>query len=574
MCGFVGTMGQNSLASFSLLEKSVDSIGHRGSLSLQPQFYKSQMFCCGFSRLDICDLNDRANQPFFKEGYEHIMCFNGEIYNFQELKNELIKLGYTFGTTSDTEVVYYTYHHFGKECFKKLRGMFAIAIFHTKTQELLLARDHFGIKPLYYCIKHDKVYFSSEIKAFKNFLKFEVLKENIIEFLSLGINLDNTTLFKDIYSVLPGEILYFDSSLACKTTPFFSLLDTFNTSSSPDIDTIESILLKSIEKHIPTDVDYGTQLSGGLDSSFVTTICHKYNQNLQTFSVNFHIPTLDESYFQNMLTSQLGIHNHSFIYDDFFNIEFLKQSIYYEDFPLHHPNILASNKLNNLASKCGLKVLLSGDGADEVFCGYQWHLLQPQMIDNLSLALLNLAYVSPQLLSQTLNLPLKPINKTLIDETRKIQTDNMMTFLGQKIYLQKWLRRQDRSGMQNSLEIRVPFVDTHLIQALNSLDTKTKTQNLAQNKFILKLIAQKYMPYNLVYQQKIGFPIPIREWFSSSQSHMLLSLLQSDRAKDRHIYNNQQISHFINAHQSNQGDYSRLLWLLCNLELWLQVYID
>ncbi|QCT99145.1 asparagine synthase (glutamine-hydrolyzing) [Campylobacter hyointestinalis subsp. hyointestinalis] len=572
MCGFVGILGSN-LNIKDKISDAIESIKHRGSIDSKPNFYFSDSYSCAFYRLSIIDLHSRSNQPYKKDGFNFILCFNGEIYNYYELKTFLTTKGYVFSGMSDTELVYYAFDFWGDKCFANFRGMFAIAIFDIKQNNLYLCRDHLGIKPLYYSNSFKNVYFASEIKALRTFVGFSANEDNIFEFLTYGNNIDENTIFKDIFEVNPGEMIKIDTDLKSKKIKYFNLCDTFYNEQDIDYDEIKFLLEESVRLHCNCDVKYASQLSGGLDSSFITALAKKQNPNLQSFSIRFENKVIDESKFQNLLIKDLKLQSYFLVYDDFFNLEKMKEAVYFEDFPLHHPNILASNELNKMALDKGNKMLLSGDGADELFCGYNWHLFNGNNLD-LQDELNFLSYAPINKLKMALNLKQKPLNKDLINELNIIPKEQIMVYLGQKIYIQKWLRRQDRSGMQNSLEIRVPFVDVELFKKINTYSLKAKTRNYTNNKFILKNIAKFYIKDDIIFQRKIGFPMPIKEYFKDKKANIFWGLLRSQRAKQRGIYNIAYINNLIENHQKNIEDNSRILWVLLNLELWFIVFID
>ena len=226
------------------------------------------------------------------------MCFNGEIYNYKELKDILIKKSYIFQSDSDTELVYVAFDYWGLGCFEKFRGMFAICVFDIEKKQMFLARDALGIKTLYYTIKEQNVYFASEIKAFKPFISFSPNYDNLFEFLKFGTNLGKSTIFKGIYELKPAQILSIDVNLDIKTSKFFSLVDTFGDDEDIDFSQIKDLLDESVRLHCDCDVKYGSQLSGGLDSSLITALAHKYSKDMETFSVRFTNKDLDETKFQ------------------------------------------------------------------------------------------------------------------------------------------------------------------------------------------------------------------------------------------------------------------------------------
>ena len=572
MCGFVGCFG----ASKDLKDKVLlagQFLRHRGDKKSKPKLCYDDNFSAAFSRLAIKDLNESSKQPYKKDGYNFVLCFNGEIYNYKELKDILIKKSYIFQSDSDTELVYLAFDYWGLNCFEKFRGMFAICVFDIEKKQMFLARDALGIKTLYYTIKEQNVYFASEIKAFKPFISFSPNYDNLFEFLKFGTNLGKSTIFKDIYQLKPAQILSIDVDLDIKISKFFSLADTFGDDEDIDFSQIKDLLDESVRLHCDCDVKYGSQLSGGLDSSLITALAHKYSKDMETFSVRFTNKDLDETKFQKLLTNELQIQSNFIVYDNFFNIDKLNQAIYFEDFPLHHPNILASNEINMLAECKANKVLLSGDGADEVFCGYNWHLREFQMSE-LDEAINKLSYCPFENLKNSVNLHQKELNPEILSDISKIPNNQVMVYLGQRIYLDKWLRRQDRSGMQNSLEIRVPYLDIALVKALNKYSIKAKTNNFRNAKFILKRVAEPYINNKIIYQKKIGFPMPIKEYFASKKAEIFWEFLRSKKAKERGFYNFAYIENLIKNHKENLQDNSRSLWTILNLELWFRIFID
>ena len=572
MCGFVGCFGTSKVLKDKVLLAG-QFLRHRGDKKSKPKLCYDDNFSAAFSRLAIKDLNESSKQPYKKDGYNFVLCFNGEIYNYKELKDILIKKSYIFQSDSDTELVYLAFDYWGLNCFEKFRGMFAICVFDIEKKQMFLARDALGIKTLYYTIKEQNVYFASEIKAFKPFISFSPNYDNLFEFLKFGTNLGKSTIFKDIYQLKPAQILSIDVDLDIKISKFFSLADTFGDDEDIDFSQIKDLLDESVRLHCDCDVKYGSQLSGGLDSSLITALAHKYSKDMETFSVRFTNKDLDETKFQKLLTDELQIQSIFIVYDNFFNIDKLNQAIYFEDFPLHHPNILASNEINMLAECKANKVLLSGDGADEVFCGYNWHLMEFQMSE-LDEVINKLSYCPFENLKNSVNLHQKELNPEILSDISKIPNNQVMVYLGQRIYLDKWLRRQDRSGMQNSLEIRVPYLDIALLKALNKYSIKAKTDNFRNAKFILKRVAEPYINNKIIYQKKIGFPMPIKEYFASKKAEIFWEFLRSKKAKERGFYNFAYIENLIKNHKENLQDNSRSLWTILNLELWFRIFID
>ena len=290
MCGFVGAFSSEklSLECKENLKLMIKKISHRGPDG--SGYYEHNNFNTQFARLSIIDLNNRSNQPFIDSSKWFVLVFNGEIYNFLKLKKELKKDKIKFKTSSDTEVVIESFKKWGKACLNKFEGMFSFVIFDKKNKSIFLCRDQLGIKPLYYLKLNKVFYFSSEIKTFKNILKFGLNKEKIIEFSVFGSIAGEETLIKGIKQINPGNLLELNSKINIKKKNYFNLKDTFyNSKEKNSLDDIHQELINSVKTHTISDVGYATQLSGGLDSSLVTAITSKYkskNFKLHTYSVS------------------------------------------------------------------------------------------------------------------------------------------------------------------------------------------------------------------------------------------------------------------------------------------------
>ena len=427
-------------------------------------------------------------------------------------------------------------------------------------------------------MRDDLVFIASEVKAISNVVDLKIDKNQIIEYLRFGTNLDENLIFKDVKSVLPGQCIKFDKNLSINKTKYFNLIDTFNAEkTTPDYDLLKHEIINSILIHTRSDVKYGTQLSGGLDSSFITSIiANKSNKPLKTFSITLDHKVVDESKYQRRLINDHRLDNSSvnFNLNMFNDINYLKRSIYFYDFPLHHPNIVASDIMNEQASKEGYKVLLSGEGADEMFAGYKWHLNDFSLMHNQQI-IANSSYNRISDLEKVFSIKNNNTYESLFLEMNSLSNfEDRQLYFEQRYYLQKWFHRQDRSGMRFSLEIRVPYCTHILARLLNSYKLSSKTNNNRCSKHLLKVIAEGFLPNDIVWRKKVGFTIPIDDWFRNKLSRNLIEILIDDRTLSRDLYNNDSIIKIVKDHLCGISNNGRLIWALLNFELWYRIFFE
>ena len=379
MCGFASAFSKHVITDHLELKihEMNSLISHRGPDS--KGYHRSNKYACAFSRLSIVDLDSRADQPFQDPTGRYVLVFNGEIYNYVELRIELKKMGHDFVTQSDTEVLLNSFLAWGVDCVNKFEGMFAFAIYDRELVELLIFRDQLGIKPVYYTTIGDVFYISSELKSFVKVHSIDLNLNKLVEYASCGSILGQETLFKNINELEPGCYIRVDSNLNIRNHQYFNLGDTFNCSSKlPDVNELEEAISQSVARHMRCDVNYGTQLSGGVDSSLITAIAaihrgENQKKDLESFSVELDFPSLNESRFQKIVSDQYNTHHNRHVFGDKDIEEKLIKCIWMYDYPLHHPNIIPSYRMNEMAREKKLKVLLAGDGADELFAGYAWN---------------------------------------------------------------------------------------------------------------------------------------------------------------------------------------------------------
>lgn len=577
MCGFVGAFSSEklSLNCKKKLKTMIHQISHRGPDDFGS--YEEDNFCTQFARLSIIDLKKRSSQPFLDDSRRYVIVYNGEIYNYLEIKKNLQKKNVKFKTTSDTEVVIESFKQWGVKSFNKFEGMFSIAIFDRKENKIILSRDHLGIKPMYYLKLDNIIYFSSEIKALKKIFKFNLNEEKIIEFCVFGNIAGEDTLIKGVKQINSGEYIEIDNKINLKKNLYFDLRETFYISKKKNyISDIHQSLIDSVQMHTISDVGYATQLSGGLDSSLITAITSKIkskNFKLHTYSVTLQNKNMNEKLYQDLVSKRYKTTHHHFNCKPQMISKNLEKSIWMYDYPLHHPNIIPSFLMNKLASKNKVKVILSGDGADEIFEGYKWNLdMKEKKYNN---PIFSASYLSYEIVKKIFS------NIKHSFEHRKKYIKNIddkktaVSLLNQKYYLDKWLHRQDRAGMYTSVEIRVPFCNVSLLNKVNSISHDDKTNFGKNGKFILKEISKNYLSEKIFNRKKIGFPLPLNDWFRENKDiRNLINYIQDKKFYSRNIYNHKFVEKLIDSHLKNKINFGRELWILINVELWHRIFID
>ena len=581
MCGFAGAFSKNAITDHlkSKIYAMNSLISHRGPDNAG--YHRSEYYICAFSRLSIIDLDTRANQPFLDPSGRYILLFNGEIYNYIELREVLVKLGHHFTTQSDTEVLLNSYLEWGADCVEKLTGMFTFAIYDQELFNLIVFRDPLGIKPIYYMVTDDVFYFSSELKPFIKVNPLQLNSNKLIEYTACGSILGQETLFKNIREIEPGCFIKVDSMLNVNNHQYFNIADTFDyTNDQYDLHAIEDSVNKSIVNHMRCDVDYGVQLSGGLDSSLVTAMAatHRIRHQkkaMETFSVELDCQDLNESPYQRIVSRQYKTHHNYYTYNTRDIEKSLIECIWMYDYPLHHPNIIPSYLMNTLAKKKNLKVLLAGDGADELFVGYSWN-FNTDTANLRKQKIIESSFFTPLEVNQKV---FKGGNVDLTTRHKLIQNINdphiATALLDQRCYLDKWLHRQDRAGMYASIEIRVPFCNIEVFKLVNSISFNNKTLNGQTPKYLLKTIAEKYLDSSIVHRKKVGFGIPLEDWFRdySKLGHML-KYLKDDLFHSRPLYDHKFVHKIIENHMNHKANYGRILWTILNVELWHRIFID
>ena len=590
MCGINGIYNHKSLKDVENKVKLMNSLTkHRG-----PDYsniYLDSSVCIGHNRLSIIDLDSKSNQPFISADENLVLSYNGEIYNFLELKEELSK-SYDFKTKSDTEVIIAAYSLWGIEMVYKFNGMFSFALWDKSKEELFLCRDRFGIKPLYYIEVNQSIIFSSSIKALKSFSheELKIKEDDLLDFLQYGTVHQPNTILDKVKSVPRGSFLMAGNQ-ETKIFEYWNLFESNNSNkiTSEPLKTVNKLLLESVEKRLISDVPYGIFLSGGIDSSILVAAASKVStQKVNTFSIVFKEKGFDERKFSRQIASKYKT-NHLELE---LNPEEILQQIEEPFKFMDHPSVDGINTffISKQVHNQGFKMALSGAGSDELFAGYpvfkevfelenkKWLYSFPPQLRNIFGKLLQLRNKSlkSHKIAEILNLKLLELpyfypifrkifaNNTIykLCDIKNISTENYpfnwafnnldtnniganysliskISALEIETYLQNVLLRDaDQMGMANSLEIRVPFLDHNLVEYVLSLPNELKYP--IYPKKLLIDSTKGWIPDEIIHRKKMGFVLPWEKWMKNELSSFCEESLLN--LEDYSIFNMSQVN--------------------------------
>ena len=627
MCGIAGIMNISSSQVTNIchsIKVMNFLLRHRGPDGEGIWIHPDQNIGFGHRRLSILDLSPAAAQPMTDKN-ENWIVFNGEIYNYLELQEELGKENFT--TTSDTEVILLAYRKWGSDCVNHLRGMFAFAIWDEEQKKLFCARDRFGIKPFYYTQVGDTFYFASEIKALLPFIdKIETDLEGFKEYIIFQFCLEGKTLFKDIYELLPAHTLTVQNG-SVDITKYWEVFY------RPDFDhtrkyfeeKLRTLLAESVQLHLRSDVPVGAYISGGIDSSAIASLAASFSDRepIIGFTGKFSKcgKEYDESRYAVDLANSQGIELHEIdiTVEDF--IKNLRQVIYYLDYPVAGPGAFSQFMVSKLASQ-HRKVVLGGQGGDEIFGGYTRYLIAyfeqcikgaiegtmdngnyivtyESIIPNLA-ALKNYKPLLKQfwrdglfedmdlryfdLINRAPNLD-DEINWEVLDAykakatfKRIFNSDNvnkssyfdLMTHFDFKTLLPALLHVEDRMSMAHGLESRVPLLDHCLVELSATIPSDIKFKD-GQMKYIFKEVVRPYLTSAIMDRKdKMGFPTPTTEWMNGEAREFIRAILSTPSALSRTLVNNKKVL----ENMENEPKYGRKLWGFVCLEIWQQEFHD
>lgn len=620
MCGIVGIYNYQSQDPVTPEQlKAMNSvIEYRGPDG--EGYYIDGPVGLGHKRLTIIDTNERSNQPMLSQEQETVICYNGEVYNYLELKDELIRDGVEFQTTSDTEVILELYRQKGIESLQALNGMFAFAMWDKRDHSFLLARDRVGIKPLFYTQTEKGIVFGSEIKSILEHMDGtnQVNRKLIDSYMSLGYCPTDETLFEGIYKLEPGNYLVIkNGELEIKQYWDMQFDKSVDKGENYYIEKTQALFEDAVKLQLRSDVPLGVFLSGGIDSSAVVAMMRKLKvKDIKTFSVAWDYgDNFNETKYSRAVSNQFETdHTEYFMTAEEFKA-FLPDYIRHMDEPVTEA---AAISLYYLAKKTKEKVtvVLSGEGADEVFGGYPiykyMHIVEqykkvPALIrENLLNPVLRKMGIKwakyADLSEQTIEESYSGVSfyeaqqknklytrafasevalstssdqlKPYYDKTSSEDLQTRMQYLDMKTWLvDDLLIKADRMSMAASLELRVPFLDHRFLEFAATMPSKYRFKGY-ENKYILKKAMEPFLDKEILYRKKQGFPTPLSIMFQGELNEFVEGIINSERAHARGYFEPKVVETLLVEHRDDKQDHHRVLWQLLVLELWHREFID
>jgi asparagine synthase (glutamine-hydrolysing) len=626
MCGIAGFASVTPVASAeSILQRMTTAVRHRGPDD--SGYYNDSWAHLGHRRLSIIDVAG-GHQPMSNEDDSVRITYNGEVYNHTDLRGDLERAGHRYKTRCDTETILHAYEEYGPACVTRLRGMFAFAIWNRDTRTLFCARDRLGIKPLYYYWDGRVFAFASEIKAILEYPGVSAAVEDdlIPEYLGFGYVSGERTLFRNIRKLMPGHHLTLDLRADEPQLRIEQYWDVPEPSAQEPRDEREWIaetrrrLEESVKLRLMSDVPLGMFLSGGIDSSAVAAMIRRMTDGpVQTFSVGYSESKYSELGYASQVAKAIGTDHHEIqvSMDDFFNT--LPSLIWHEDEPITWPSSVSLYFVSKLAAE-HVKVVLTGEGSDEIFGGYQryhWNLWNQAWGDRYRAVPAGIRHA---VRSQIGNSPLlraslrRKLGHTFLgreDSVESLYLDNFycafshselrslstippdamyssylayrngrksnsaldrMLYADQKTYLVELLMKQDQMSMACSIESRVPFLDHHLVEYSVNIPDNLKIRGKEQ-KYILKKAVEDLLPHDIVYRKKMGFPTPMRQWLLDPKADALYRILSSSDSFLASYLNISEVRALIDRHRSGVEDATDRIWSLLNLQVWGDTFI-
>jgi asparagine synthase (glutamine-hydrolysing) len=622
MCGICGLcFFDKKQENFDSLKKMTSALKHRGPDD--EGYYTDVGIALGHRRLSIIDL-DTGKQPIHNENKSIYVVFNGEIYNFPEIKKNLEEKGHRFYTKTDTEVLVHLYEEMGEKCLERLNGMFTFAIWDKKGRKLLLARDRIGIKPLYYSYNSNGLAFASEPKALLRlpWVEGRLDPHGLSHYLSYDFIPAPYCIYEDIRKVPPGhKVVYQNGKLRCERYWDLDLSDRFGGGMNEEeiCDLIWGEFCRSVKMRLISDVPLGVLLSGGIDStSVLAALRHEGVGDVRTFSIGFEEPSFDESKYFRRAATFFETDHHEEVLAPQKLIEIIPAVTSILDEPLADASIMPTYLLSRF-TKSHVKVALGGDGGDELFAGYptyqafllaRYYERLPRMIGFLVEAVVKRLPVSFDNMSLDFRakkfiygIPFPPVERQYIwmgtfspDEKEGLLAHGLqgrlkafsafhvlhdyledkgfsselgkLLYLDTKLYLQEGvLAKVDRASMAHGLEVRVPFLDHRFVELVAGLPERLKLKGFT-TKYIWKKIVKERIPHVITKRGKKGFGIPIAKWFSGDLKGLMMAMLSEERLKKQGIFNPSIVRKLISDHLAHRVDNRKKLWNLLIFQLW------
>ena len=611
MCGFAGYIhNYGTFDKEEVIHKMADRIKHRGPDDAH--YYIDDGIALGFRRLSIIDL-EGGRQPILNEDGSLVLLFNGEIYNYQELREELIKAGHVFTTKTDSETILHGYEEYGKKILDRLRGMFAFIIWNKNTKELFGARDIFGIKPFYYYKKGKEFMFGSEIKSFLSHPNFEKeLDEDMIPlYLSYGYSPDERTIFKNVFK-LPGAHCFTYKNGELKVERYYKIEYKIEDDKSLEYweDAITKEFTESVSMHQIADVEVGCFLSSGVDSSYVVKEISKGTKKVKTFSVGYEEEKYSELPYAQDFSNVIGVPNiaNKVSADEFFDA--VPEIQYYMDEPLPNPSEIPLYFLAKNARRY-VKVVLSGEGADELFGGYPMYLagghfdhyshkvprpvrkvlgtvakhcpnfkgknflVRGAMEPYQRFMRANYVFQSAErqkfLKRPIASKVLEEYSKRYFDEVSNLDEPTQLQYVDMYTWMiYDILLKADRMSMANSLELRVPFLDKKMLELSTRIPSRYRAAN-ETTKIALRGAAIKQLPERTANKKKLGFPVPLNDWLREDKYYnKVKAAFQSDIAEK--FFVTSELMKLLDDHKSGKALNMQKIWSFYTFILWYEQF--
>ena len=629
MCGICGYVSKNEYTE-QVISGMVSTLAHRGpddsGIYLQ-KMRTGAWIGLGHRRLSILDLSQAGHQPMFSPDGTLGIIYNGEVYNYIELRNDLMHKGHVFVSNCDTEVVLHLFQEYGTDSFRMLNGMFALAIIDFENEEIILARDRIGKKPLYYYYSenNDSFVFGSELKSLIKFPEFhkEIRTELISSYLVNKCFASPHTIYKDTYKLEPGKYLVWKKGNVTIET-YWSLLDQYSIYSKEPVwdyqeakNELERLLLDAVSKRLIADVPVGTFLSGGIDSTVITALAQRAaGTPVRTYTIGFHTKSENEAEYAKAVARSLGTKHTEMYVEPKELLDQVMDLVYYYDEPFSDSSQIPSMLVSKLARE-ETPVILSGDGGDELFCGYETYdwLLWAQRLDllgELGYKALNLSIINrfqiidklPDKLNAFINNRETSTKLQLFNDIREKHTRDMVIgdsqsskyeyeesihqilslhdnwqmqkmLLDMRYYLcDEVLVKMDRASMRYSLEVRCPILDYRIIEYSFRIPHQFKYKS-GKKKYILKDIAYDKVPQKLLDRPKMGFGVPLANWLREDLHEPLCRYADKEILRRQDIFNPEKVWEFINKMMySDVSLYNSVLWGFLVFQMWYQKYIE
>ena len=614
MCGFIGCVHEKA-QSFQETDKRIfkqmnDLITHRGPDD--EGFYMDDHIQFGFRRLSIIDI-ESGHQPLTYENERYWIIFNGEVYNYVELREELVNEGLTFATSSDTEVIIALYSHVKEKAVESLRGMFSFVIWDKQEQSLYGARDPFGIKPFFYFADEEKTFFASEKKSILLALKNDVINYQSLQYyLTYQFVPEPETMTEGIHKLEPGHYFTKKMGSPMEIKRYWKAhFHPVQKSENEFIKEIKDVMFDSVKMHMRSDVPVGSFLSGGIDSSIIASIAKEFHPAIKTFSVGFERNGFSEIDVAKETAEKIGVENISYIITPEEYMNEVPKIMWHMDDPLADPACVPLYFVAREARK-QVTVVLSGEGADELFGGYniyrepgslqmfnkmpqfgksflKWiSRLMPEGMKGKSFIERGVTPMEERYIGnakmftetekqQLLNIYKKGLHYT--DITKPLYAESVgydPVDRMQYIDIHTWMRgdillKADRVTMAHSLELRVPFLDKEVFEVASKIPTSLKTAD-GTTKYILRKAAEGIVPAHVLDRKKLGFPVPIRHWLKDEMHDWAIKIIRESDTD--HLLNKGYILNLLEDHCQGKADNSRKIWTVLMFMVWHQIYVE